>query len=83
MIVKMRTPLLRTFVIWLITWPLVTAALSALKHFAPSLATPAQTLLLAALLAPFISLVFGPLVNHLIPERAPESNLTSPDDPSH
>ncbi|PRY95659.1 hypothetical protein BCF33_1281 [Hasllibacter halocynthiae] len=57
-----RVALLRTFVVWVIVWPLVTLGLFVLQTAWPDLPMPARTLVLTALLVPAISLIIAPQV---------------------
>ena len=65
--------MLRTMLVWLVVWPLVTGMLMLLGLVASDLALGLQTLILTAILVPLISLLLPPamqrLAIHLVKER--------------
>lgn len=57
--------IVRTLLVWLWVWPLVTGALMGFRNLAVAVPMPLQTLALTALLVPLISLVLAPAM-HLV-----------------
>lgn len=64
--------MLRTLLVWLVVWPLVTGMLMLLGLIASDLALGLRTLILTAILVPLISLLLAPamqrLATHLMKE---------------
>lgn len=56
----MRIVIVRTVLVWLIVWPLVTGMLILLNLLTSDLTLPLQTLVLTAILIPLISLWLAP-----------------------
>ncbi|MEE4539930.1 MAG: hypothetical protein V2J51_15740 [Erythrobacter sp.] len=69
----LRIIILRTVLVWLIVWPLVTAMLVLLKLIANDLALGFQTLVLTAILVPLISLLLAPAMHRLATHIVKES----------
>ncbi|WP_300057502.1 hypothetical protein [uncultured Roseobacter sp.] len=65
--------MLRTMLVWLVVWPLVTGMLMLLGLIASDMALGLQTLILTAILVPLISLLLAPgmqrLATHLMKVR--------------
>ena len=68
-----RIAVLRTMLVWLVVWPLVTGMLMLIGLVASDLGLGLQTLILTAILVPLISLLLAPamqrLAIHLVKER--------------
>lgn len=62
---NLRISILRTVLVWLIVWPLVTGLLELLGLFASGLALSIKTLILTAILVPLISLLLAPVMQRL------------------
>ena len=60
-----RIVILRTVLVWLVVWPLVTGMLVLLGFIASDLALGIQTLILTAILVPLISLLLAPAMQTL------------------
>ena len=54
---------LRTVLVWLWVWPLVTGVLLGFRHSGVLVPMPLQTLMLTALLVPLISIVLAPAMH--------------------
>ena len=74
----MKLLAIRTFLVWLTVWPLVTALLISLGWLADDLPLVVKTMILTAVLVPLISLVLAPGVQRWL-TRA----LDQPDEMSH
>ena len=61
----LRIIILRTVLVWLVVWPLVTGMLVLLGFIANDLALGIQTLILTAILVPLISLLLAPVMQRL------------------
>lgn len=57
--------MLRTLLVWLVVWPLVTGMLMLLAFIASDMALGFQTLILTAILVPLISLLLAPAMQTL------------------
>lgn len=57
--------MLRTVLVWLVVWPLVTGMLVLLDLITNDLALGVQTLILTAILVPLISLLLAPAMQRL------------------
>ena len=60
-----RIVILRTMLVWLVVWPLVTGMLKLLGFIASDMALGFQTLILTAILVPLISLLPAPAMHSL------------------
>ena len=60
-----RIVILRTMLVWLVVWPLVTGMLKLLRFIASDMALGFQTLILTAILVPLISLLLAPAMHSL------------------
>ncbi len=60
-----RITALRTILVWLLVWPLVTGMLILLGLIAGDLSLAVQTLILSAILVPLISLLLAPAMHRL------------------
>lgn len=60
-----RIILVRTILVWLVAWPLVTGMLMLLEEMTSDLALGLQTLILTAILVPLISLLLAPTMHKL------------------
>jgi len=56
---------LRTILVWLVVWPLVTGLLVLIGLMAEDLSLVMQTLILTAILVPLISLLLAPAMQRL------------------
>ena len=63
-----RIVILRTMLVWLVVWPLVTGLLKLLGIIASDMALGFQTLILTAILVPLICLLLAP-ANHSLATR--------------
>lgn len=70
---RLRIIILRTVLVWLIVWPLVTAMLVLLNLIANDLMLGFQTLVLTAILVPLISLLLAPAMHRLAMRLVKES----------
>lgn len=61
----LRIVMLRTVLVWLVVWPLVTGMLVLLALITNDLALGVQTLILTAILVPLISLPLAPAMQRL------------------
>lgn len=69
----LRIIILRTVLVWLIVWPLVTAMLVLLNLVANDLTLGFQTFVLTAILVPLISLLLAPAMHRLAMHIVKES----------
>ena len=60
-----RIVILRTVLVWLVIWPLVTGMLVLIGLIANDIALGMQTLILTAILGPLISLLLAPAMQRL------------------
>ncbi|WP_086740537.1 hypothetical protein [Erythrobacter colymbi] len=60
-----RIVILRTMLVWLVVWPLVTGMLKLLGFIASDMALGFQALILTAILVPLISLLLAPAMHSL------------------
>jgi antibiotic biosynthesis monooxygenase (ABM) superfamily enzyme len=60
-----RIAIMRTILVWLVVWPLVTGMLVLLGLVAHDLALGLQTFILTTILVPLISLLLGPAMQRL------------------
>ena len=67
-----RIVILRTMLVWLVVWPLVTGMLKLLGFIASDMALGFQTLILTAVLVPLISLLLAPAMHSLSPSLMKE-----------
>lgn len=65
--------MLRTALVWLVVWPLVTGMLLLLGLMASDMALGFQTLILTAILVPLISLLLAPTMHRLATRLMKES----------
>ena len=68
-----RIVMLRTVLVWLVVWPLVTGMLILLGFIASDLTLGLQTLILTAILVPLISLLLAPTMHRLATRLMKES----------
>lgn len=60
-----RIILVRTILVWLVAWPLVTGMLVLFEEMTSDLTLGLQTLILTAILVPLISLLLAPTMHKL------------------
>ena len=68
-----RIVMLRTVLVWLVVWPLVTGMLILLGFIASDLTLGLQTLILTGILVPLISLLLAPTMHRLATRLMKES----------